>query len=112
MDVTWTEVVLRRNKSAGANDVFNQMKADEAGFSLATRKEMLPPAESVYVAEDGYWGAHFDHFVNFFNGVRDGAPVEENATFGLRAAAPALACNDSYFDEKVVSWDPDLMEVL
>ena len=112
MDVTWTEVVLRRNKSAGANDVFNQMKADEAGFSLATRKEMLPPAESVYVAEDGYWGAHFDHFMNFFNGVRDGAPVEENATFGLRAAAPALACNDSYFDEKVVSWDPDLMEVL
>ena len=112
MDVTWTEVVLRRNKSAGANDVFNQMKADEAGFSLATRKEMLPPAESVYVAEDGYWGAHFDHFMNFFNGVRDGAPVEENATFGLRAAAPALACNDSYFDENVVSWDPDLMEVL
>ena len=42
----------------------------------------------------------------------DGTPVEENATFGLRAAAPALACNDSYFDEKVISWDPDLMEVL
>ena len=64
------------------------------------------------MAEDGYWGAHFDHFINFFKGVRDGTPVEENATFGLRAAAPALACNDSYFDEKVISWDPDLMEVL
>ena len=55
---------------------------------------------------------YFDHFINFFKGVRDGTPVEENATFGLRAAAPALACNDSYFDEKVISWDPDLMEVL
>jgi predicted dehydrogenase len=112
MDVTWTEVVLRRNKSVGAHDVFNQMKADEAGLGLATRQEMLPPAESVYMAEDGYWGAHFDHFMNFFKGVRFGTPVEENATFGLRAAAPALACNDSYFDEKVISWDPDLMEVL
>ena len=112
MDVTWTEVVLRRNKSVGANDAFNQMKADEAGLGLDKRKEMLPPAESVYMAEDGYWGAHFDHFMNFFKGVRDGTPVEENATFGLRAAAPALACNDSYFDEKVISWDPDLMEVL
>ena len=112
MDVTWTEVVLRRNKSVGATDVFNQMKADEAGQGLEARKDMLPPAESVYVAEDGYWGAHFDHFMNFFNGVRDGTPVEEDATFGLRAAAPALACNDSYFDEKVVAWDPDAMEVL
>ena len=112
MDVTWTDVVLRRNKSVGATDVFNQMKADEAGQGPGARKEMLPPAESVYTAEDGYWGAHFDHFMNFFNGVREGAPVEEDATFGLRAAAPALACNDSYFDKKVVGWDPDAMEVL
>ena len=112
MDVTWTDVVLRRNKSVGATDVFNQMKADEAGQGPGARSDMLPPAESVYTAEDGYWGAHFDHFMNFFNGVREGAPVAEDATFGLRAAAPALACNDSYFDEKVVAWDPDAMEVL
>ena len=112
MDVTWTDVVLRRNKSVGATDVFNQMKADEAGQGPGARSDMLPPAESVYTAEDGYWGAHFDHFMNFFNGVREGAPVDEDATFGLRAAAPALACNDSYFDEKVVAWDPDAMEVL
>jgi hypothetical protein len=63
------------------------------------------------VAEDGYWGAHFDHFSNFFSGVRDGAPVHEDATFGLRAAAPALACNNSYFDERIVRWDPDDMEL-
>ena len=112
MDVTWTDVVLRRNKSVGATDVFNQMKADEAGQGPGARSDMLPPAESVYTAEDGYWGAHFDHFMNFFNGVREGAPVDEDATFGLRAAAPALACNDSYFDEKVVAWDPDAMAVL
>ncbi len=112
MDVTWTEVVLRRNKSVGATDVFNQTKADEAGQGMGSRMQMLPPAESVYMAEDGYWGAHYDHFMNFFNGVREGAPVAEDATFGLRAAAPALACNDAYFDNKVVSWDPEAMEIL
>lgn len=111
MDVTWTDVVLRRNKSVGATDVFSQMKADEAGQVVEARKTMLPPAESVYTAERGYRGAHFDHFTNFFNGVRDGTPVLEDAVFGLRAAAPALACNESYFEEKVVSWDPEAMEV-
>ena len=112
MDVTWTEVILRRNKVSGPTDVFTQAKGSELDELMSGRKQMLPPAESVYVAERGYRGAHFDHFMNFFNGVREGAPVAEDATFGLRAAAPALACNDSYFDEKVVGWDPDAMEVL
>lgn len=109
MDVTWTEVVLRRNKVSGATDVFAQAKSDEMEAAMAGRKQMLPPAESVYVAEEGYRGAHFDHFMNFFAGVRDGTPVAEDAVFGLRAAAPALACNDSYFEKKIVDWDPDRM---
>ncbi|KPJ78628.1 MAG: oxidoreductase [Gemmatimonas sp. SG8_23] len=112
MDVTWTEVVLRRNKVVSPTDVFLQMKTDEMEAATEARAQMLPPAESVYVAEDGYRGAHFDHFMNFFRGVREGTPVVEDAVFGLRAAAPALACNDSYFEEKVVSWDPETMELL
>jgi hypothetical protein len=112
MDVDWEEIVLRRNKVSGATDVFNQMKSDEMGSRAAERKQMLPPAESVYVAEQGYMGAHFDHFVNFFNGVRNGTPVTEDAVFGMRAAAPALSCNESYFSERSVSWDPQEMRVL
>jgi len=112
MDVTWTDVVLRRNKAVSPTDVFMQMKSDEMAQAVDARAQMLPPAESVYMVEDGYKGAHFDHFMNFFRGVREGTPVAEDAVFGLRAAAPALACNDSYFDEKVVTWDPDAMEVL
>ncbi|MDH3270405.1 MAG: Gfo/Idh/MocA family oxidoreductase [Gemmatimonadota bacterium] len=112
MDVTWTEVVLRRNKVVSPTDVFLQMKADEMEQAMGQRAEMLPPAETVYVAEDDYWGAHYDHFMNFFRGVREGSPVAEDAVFGLRAAAPALACNDSYFEEKVVAWDPETMQVV
>jgi hypothetical protein len=77
----------------------------------SARKEMLPPAESVYVSERGYRGAHFDHFMNFFNGVRTGRPVVEDAVFGLRAAAPALACNNSYFEDRIVRWDPKMLSL-
>ena len=111
MDVDWEEIVLRRNKVTGPTDVFNQMKSDEMNSRPAERKQMLPPAESVYVAERGYLGAHFDHFVNFFNGVRSGTSVTGDAVFGLRATAPALACNDSYFDERIMRWDPQEMRV-
>ncbi len=111
MDVTWTEVVLRRNKLTAPDDVFSQMKADEMDAVLEERKQMLPPAESVYVAEDGYLGAHFDHFVNFFTGVREGRRVTEDSVFGLRAAAPALACNNAYFEDRIVRWDPEEMRL-
>ena len=77
MDVTWTEVVLRRNKAVSPTDVFNQRKADEMDQGVEARKQMLPPAESIFMVEDGYMGAHFDHFMNFFRGVRDGRPVNE-----------------------------------
>lgn len=112
MDITWTEVVLRRNKATPPEDIFAQMKSDEMGAMLDARKQMLPPSESVYVAEDGYSGAHFDHFMNFFAGVRDGTPIAENASFGLRAAAPALACNNSYFEDRIMRWDPEGMHQL
>ena len=112
MDVTWTEVVLRRNKAVSPTDVFNQRKADEMDQGVEARKQMLPPAESIFLVEGGYMGAHFDHFMNFFRGVRDGRPVNEDAEFGLRAAAPALACNDSYFGDQIVAWDPEMMEVI
>jgi predicted dehydrogenase len=111
MDVTWDEVVLRRNKSTSPTDVFLQAKADEMAATQEDRKQMLPPAESVYMAESGYKGAHFDHFMNFFTSVRSGTRPIEDAVFGLRAAAPALACNDSYFEDRIVRWDPEAMEV-
>ena len=54
----------------------------------------------------------FDHFVNFFRSVREGKPVYEDATFGYRAAAPALLCNDSYRQGKMIGWDPVAMRIV
>ncbi len=113
MDVTWTEVVLRKNAPVDPMaDAFLQEKMAEttgAVTDMPPRARMLPPAEAVYRVETGYGGAHLDHFYNFFRAVRGGPPVAENSVFGLRAAAPSLACNTSYFEERMVRWDPDRM---
>ena len=64
-----------------------------------------------YRAPDDY-NASNDHFANFFESVRTGKPVVEDAMFGFRAAAPALACNDSYFQNKVIHWDAENMKIV
>lgn len=63
-----------------------------------------------FKAPQGY-NEHFEHFTNFFDGVRTGKPVVEGAEFGFRAAAPCLAANDSYFQKKVIHWDPVKMKL-
>jgi hypothetical protein len=37
--------------------------------------------------------------------------VNEGASFGLRAAAPALLANMCYRDNRVYEWDPKAMEL-
>lgn len=54
--------------------------------------------------------AHAKHFGDFFTNVRAGSQgTIEDPVFGFRAAAPVLACNESYFENKVVYWDPVTM---
>ena len=114
MDVTWTDVVLRKNVAVDPMGAFFQEKMADAERNeegLPARVRMGPPAEIRYEVEPGYRGAHLDHFVGFFQAVRGGPPVLEDAAFGLRAAAPALACNMSYFQDRIVHWDPEGMRL-
>jgi len=64
-----------------------------------------------YQAPQGY-NASNDHFANFMDAIRNGKPVVEDAVFGFRAAAPALACNESYFQNKVIRWDAGNMQMV
>ncbi|MFK8055920.1 MAG: Gfo/Idh/MocA family protein [Saprospiraceae bacterium] len=112
MDVNWNDVYLRKNLSSDPMDAFSMGKKSEDMVAKTKRKVMMPRDQVTWSAEGGYKGAHYDHFQHFFDGVREGKSVIEDATFGYRAAAPALLCNDSYFEKKVVDWDPEKMKLI
>jgi predicted dehydrogenase len=78
-------------------------------WTEAQRKKPTKP-DVEFKAPQGY-SDHLDHFTNFFDAVRTGKTVVEDATFGFRAAAPALSCNESYFKKKVINWDPVKMKL-
>jgi len=71
---------------------------------------MRPEIEERFQAPRGY-SDHEDHHRNFFEAVRARKPVVEDATFGFRAAAPAVLSNVSYFEKRALAWDPAAMRV-
>ena len=113
MNVEWDKVTLTKNKSyAAVDDPLLSTKLNKDNPNAYERKKMLPPDTTVFKAEEGYKGAHFDHWYNFFNCMRNGNAVSrEDAVFGYRAAAPALLCNGSYFQDKAIKWDPINMKL-
>ncbi|WP_162340050.1 Gfo/Idh/MocA family protein [Cyclobacterium salsum] len=111
MDVKWDEVVVKTNQQASSDDPFLEAQAQMSG-GAADRKRILPPNEMVYKVEPGYKGAHYDHFGNFFTAIRENGTVTEDPVFAFRAAAPALLCNDSYFQDEFIAWDPVEMKLV
>lgn len=113
MNVEWDKVTLTKNKSyAAVDDPLLSTKLNKDNPNAYERKKMLAPDTTVFKAEEGYKGAHYDHWYNFFNCMRNGNAVSrEDAVFGYRAAAPALLCNDSYFQDKAIKWDPVNMKM-
>ena len=78
-------------------------------WSAADQKKPEKPA-IMYKTPEGF-DSHVEHFANFFAGVREGKPVIEDPVVGFRAAAPCLAANDSYFQKKIINWDPVNMKL-
>jgi predicted dehydrogenase len=78
-------------------------------YSADEQKRIIKP-DIVYREPKGY-DEHLEHHINFFNSVRTGKQPVEDAVFGFRAAAPSLACNESYFKKKIIYWDPEKMKV-
>jgi len=112
---------------------FKRPKAPEYGaydsvntFSKAQQDESAKAYKALFSEEDTKWNyakeitfkvpqgydERVDHFINFFESIRTGKKVAEDATFGLRAAAPALACNLSAELGKPVLWDAEKMKLV
>ena len=79
--------------------------------SSSTTKRTSHKSVEKYAVPQGY-DERLDHMVNFFRSLREGKPVYEDATFGFRAAAPALLCNESYRTRRQIGWDPVTMKVV
>ena len=112
MDVTWDSVTLKRNKTTDSDDPFFIEQMKKAGKPVTERKRILAPEEYTFSAEKGYSGGPYDHFVNFFNAIKNKGKVAEDAIFGYRAAAPALLCNDSYNNDTAILWNPEKMKLV
>jgi predicted dehydrogenase len=74
--------------------------------------DALRPRETERFVQPRGYSDHRDHHRVFLEAVRSRKPVVEDAVFGFRAAGPALLCNQSYFEKKIVNWDPEKMEVV
>jgi predicted dehydrogenase len=80
------------------------LKRYNENYSKAEQEEQTP-APTKFQAPENY-DAHTVHFQNFFDAMRGTATLNEDPVFGFRAAAPSLACNKSYFEKKIIYWDP------
>jgi predicted dehydrogenase len=86
------------------------VKQYNANFPEETRK--ADPVKEIKFDSPKGDDAHAQHFGNFFDNIRKGSQgTIEDPIVGFRAAGPALACNESYFSQKVINWDPVAMKV-
>jgi predicted dehydrogenase len=124
IEFTENNLVLTRKKLAqapgyGGYDSYNTFaeteqaafkKQYDAQYPEHTRKgEPVKEVKFVAPKEDD---AHANHFADFFDNIRKGSTgTIEDPVFGFRAAAPVLACNSSYFQKKVIHWDPLNMKI-
>jgi hypothetical protein len=75
-----------------------------------TAATMKTSRNEVFEAPPDY-SDHFDHHTSFALAVRSRKPAVEDAVFGFRAAGPALLSNISYFEKRMVEWDPATMKM-
>ena len=101
----------------GYNSVQTFSKAQQDAIAAKLLKEPKKgPKLSPYEGEQSFkppagYDPRYDHFVKFFTSVRKGDPVYEDAVFGFRAAAPALLCNTSLYESRLIGWDPEKMQL-
>ena len=88
----------------------DEMQKDYNAKWTSDQRNKKTKEDIYFKAPEGY-NDHLDHITNFFDSVRTGKQVIEDATFGFRAAAPALSCNESYFTKKIIQWDPVEMKL-
>jgi predicted dehydrogenase len=102
---TEMDYALRPFPKAIQAQLEKEHRAKHPGEAVA----LQPSSAETYRPAPDY-SASEHHFENFFNSIRTGAPMVEDAVFGLRAAGPAVVSNLSYFENRPYAWDPEAMK--
>ena len=76
-----------------------------------TTSSFVPQSQETFPMPAGYV-EQTEHHKNFYRAVRQRTPVVEDPAFGLRAAGRALMSNISYFEKRMVEWDPIAMKMV
>jgi predicted dehydrogenase len=117
MDLGWSHVKVTPHKvekepGYGGWDSFDTFSESQQKEYEKWYKAKYPPTKPVvldsameFKAPEKY-SANLDHHLNFYKGIREKAPIKEDALFGMQAAGPALATNKSYFEKRIINWDP------
>lgn len=123
MTIAWNGIQVQKSKvstvpSYGGWDSYETFsKAQQQDFEkwfkahYPEKAQMKEPTELKYTEPEAY-DEHVDHWAYFADAIRNGTKLVEDATFGLRAAGPALATNTSYFEKRIIEWDPKLMKII
>ena len=95
-------MLLQRKFKKKITKNYNDKNIEKKDLALNT-------GESLYEVPADYKGGHYDHFYNFFQAIRGKGEIIQDPTFGLRATGAALLANKSYFEKKVINWNPEKM---
>ena len=104
INVGWDVVTVETMKDMDMN-LIKEFESNPVGGGIDT-PEVVSKNKVVFHAAPGYKGGHYDHFYNFFTGIRQNSQLTSDAEFGVRAAMPALLGMESYYRGEVVYWDP------
>jgi hypothetical protein len=117
IEVGWGEVKLIRNKipknpGYGGWDSFEtfstaQQKDFERWYSDTYKQEAEIKPEIINFRAPEDYNTNLDHHLAWYAGIRDGKSIVEDALFGMRAAGPALMANKSFFEKRVIEWNPE-----
>lgn len=105
LEVGWDSVILKTIYNIDVKD-FGALY--QIGYGM-DNPQKVGSHEYVFQAEKEYKGGHYDHFYNFFSGIRENFPLTADVLFAVRSAAPALLCYESLLRNQAIYWDAELL---
>lgn len=82
LDIGWDKVVLKMMEDVDPRDL---QVLDQLGQGMS-KPEKVSSREYLFTAAQGYKGGHYDHHLNFINGIRNNIPLTADVLFAVRTA--------------------------